>query len=838
MLASALERYELQRPGQVTREVALVAASPDDSQVRCVQLGDAAVLGHHPGDVRVAEPQEGLPLSVRLSVGRLLDETGLEDVRRDEGLYVALWRGGADAWCREQAVRPLTPQALGSHALLVAVHPECAEVVFGADRLLLTGDGAVLVPTSSSYRLESRGGDLKLLVVVGTRLDESAAPQGSEHAVPVGDDEEAGRGGDEVGQEQPRGEEQQQDQPEVAGEEVDVQAIVAAALAKFTDEAGPPPTTEALEDEDQRRRSEEAQVAMERDEEPEFKGEEAQSAVEQDEELVNVGAREAREVGPRELGVADRAWPKTGEVETCRHWAKGWCMRADACRFAHPQLPVPWGVPQELLLILQAMARVGALSLDRSQDHGRGHRTLLQDAVVKAQGGGLPAVGYVVESGGLTEWAVALPCGMAALLTPFPVVRWRDVVTVQEANLGWVCTWHTHPAGIDPREWQAKAVLMYLSWSLPAAPGAWAQWWDRALSWARDGSAVAACPDLPREPVSVQPWTVSLHLPTVAARLAATDPEVSLLGDPEGPGLCLGQGLEVRTARLPSPVDGDVLEGLQFTRAGGADVWTAVHRQLPDAWAQVYRPPGHERLVGLEWRVLAANSPCPPMVVLTRRTSHPSWETVAVLWGWVAVRGTDGHVFTAPGGTVIGTNGGTALQLTAEPVTMHVVVAVLQWGANKPQPWRDPVARAVWRDLPVLKAAVWSRGAGRHLPGALPWLRGCGDASPPPAELRGALEHLYSEPGHQFLVAADHGVELSDNVVALAADVVQCLAPHGHDAPEGGVGGPAARPNSGCPPHCEVRRAGELVGGVPQPVRNAEHAALDGPPPRGPLTCG
>ena len=171
---------------QVAREMALAAASPDNGQVRCVQLGDAAVLGHHPGDVRAAKPQEGLPLSVRLSVGRLLDEAGLEDVRRDEGLYVALWRGGADAWRREQDVRPLTPQALGSHALLVAVHPEGAQVVFGADRLLLTGDGAVLVPTSSSYRLESRGCDLKLLVVVGTRLDESAAPQGSGHAVPGG----------------------------------------------------------------------------------------------------------------------------------------------------------------------------------------------------------------------------------------------------------------------------------------------------------------------------------------------------------------------------------------------------------------------------------------------------------------------------------------------------------------------------------------------------------------------------------------------------------------------------------------------------------------------------
>ena len=59
--------------------------------------------------MRAAEPQEGLPLSVRLSVGRLLDKAGLEDLRRDEGLYVALWRGGADAWRREQALRPLTP---------------------------------------------------------------------------------------------------------------------------------------------------------------------------------------------------------------------------------------------------------------------------------------------------------------------------------------------------------------------------------------------------------------------------------------------------------------------------------------------------------------------------------------------------------------------------------------------------------------------------------------------------------------------------------------------------------------------------------------------------------
>ena len=212
MLAGAPERYEFQRPGQVSQEKGLVAESPDNGQVRRIQLGDAAVLDHHPGDVRAAEPQEGLPLSVRLSLGRLLDEAGLEDVLPDSGLYVALWRGGGDAWRREQAVRPLTPQAPGSHALLVAMHPEGAEVMFGADRLLLAGDGVVLVPTSSSYLLESCGSDPRLLLVVSTLLDLGAGPQGPEpHAVPVGGDEAAGRDGDEAGEEQPAEEEQQQD---------------------------------------------------------------------------------------------------------------------------------------------------------------------------------------------------------------------------------------------------------------------------------------------------------------------------------------------------------------------------------------------------------------------------------------------------------------------------------------------------------------------------------------------------------------------------------------------------------------------------------------------------
>ena len=243
---------------------------------------------------------------------------------------------------------------------------------------------------------------------------------------------------------------------------------------------------------------------------------------------------------------------------------------------------------------------------------------------------------------------------------------------------------------MDPREWQAKAVMTYLSRSLPAAPGAWAQWWDRALSWARDGSAVAACPDLPREPVSVQPWTVSLHLPKVAARLGATDPEVLLLGDERGQGFAWAGGWRFALPASPALWTGTSWRESSSRGLAGADVWTAVHRRLADAWPQVYRLLGHERLVGVEWRVWAANSRCPPVVVLPKSTSHPSWETVAVLSGRVAVRGTDGHVFTAPRGTVIETDGGTAWQLTAEPLTTHVVVAVLQWGVDKPQPWRDP----------------------------------------------------------------------------------------------------------------------------------------------------
>ena len=56
LLEGALERYEFQHPARVARERSLVAESPGDGQVRFIQLGDAAVLDHHPSEVRTAEP--------------------------------------------------------------------------------------------------------------------------------------------------------------------------------------------------------------------------------------------------------------------------------------------------------------------------------------------------------------------------------------------------------------------------------------------------------------------------------------------------------------------------------------------------------------------------------------------------------------------------------------------------------------------------------------------------------------------------------------------------------------------------------------------------------------
>ena len=217
---------------------------------------------------------------------------------------------------------------------------------------------------------------------------------------------------------------------------------------------------------------------MEEDNKGQERSRKVEEADEEDEGLEITGAQEAHKVERGETQGVDTAEPKTGEVETCRHWAKGWCMRPGACRFAHPRPQVPHGVPPDLLLILWEIACVGALSLHSSKHH----ETLLREVVETAQGGGLSAVGYAVAHRGRTVWAVVLPCGMAALLTPLLVVLWRDMATLQEVSLGWVSTWHTHPAGMDTHSWQAWAVVTYLSWSLPTARVPWTQWWDRALS--------------------------------------------------------------------------------------------------------------------------------------------------------------------------------------------------------------------------------------------------------------------------------------------------------------------------------------------------------------------
>ena len=355
-----------------------------------------------------------------------------------------------------------------------------------------------------------------------------------------------------------------------------------------------------------------------------------------------------------------------------------------------------------------------------------------------------------------------------------------------------MCTWHAHRAGMHPKRWHARAFVTYLSWSLPTASVTWTQWWDRELGWARDGSTVATCLDLPRESVTTQLWIVSLHLPTVAARLAVVDPEILLLRDEDGPGIRLEQGMEVQFVSLPNPVTRDILEGLHFTRGDGADVWVAVHRHLPEAWHKSLRPPGRKRLLGVDCRVWAANGPCPPVVVWPGKSGPgPSLESIVVLLGWVTARIVAGHAFTAPRGRVVETDGTVALQLAAEPPTTHVVVVTLQWGAERPQPRRDPIAKVMWRDLPTLQSTILSGGVGRQLPGALPWHRDCADASAPPTELRSAPEGLYGAgdkhgPRHHLLVATDHTAQLWDNTVGLVADMAHCLDLHAMILPREG----------------------------------------------------
>ena len=47
---------------------------------------------------------------------------------------------------------------------------------------------------------------------------------------------------------------------------------------------------------------------------------------------------------------------------------------------------------------------------------------------------------------------------------------------------------------------------------------------------------MAACPELPRKPVTVEPWTMSIHFAMVAACLGVVDPDVRPLEGERGSG--------------------------------------------------------------------------------------------------------------------------------------------------------------------------------------------------------------------------------------------------------------------------------------------------------------
>ena len=189
------------------------------------------------------------------------------------------------------------------------------------------------------------------------------------------------------------------------GGELDVEARTGAALARVLAAASSPTAVLDLEGEER------GQVGLQRAEDAAT----MDDGDGEDNEVAMTSSSEAPSVRPGTTEMAERAHPKRGEVETCRYWAKGWCMGAYACRFAHPQPPVPPGAHQHLLLDLGAVPWVGTLVLGRSARQ----EELLRDVVEAAQGGGQPAVGHVVGQAGRVVWAVVLPCGTAALLTPF-----------------------------------------------------------------------------------------------------------------------------------------------------------------------------------------------------------------------------------------------------------------------------------------------------------------------------------------------------------------------------------------------------------------------------------
>ena len=73
----------------------------------------------------------------------------------------------------------------------------------------------------------------------------------------------------------------------------------------------------------------------------------AEDVVPMDDEVECRGGQEAPSVRPRATEGAERAQPKAVGVDTGQQWAKGWRLRADVCRFAHPQPPVPSRVHQD-----------------------------------------------------------------------------------------------------------------------------------------------------------------------------------------------------------------------------------------------------------------------------------------------------------------------------------------------------------------------------------------------------------------------------------------------------------------------------------------------------------
>ena len=150
-----------------------------------------------------------------------------------------------------------------------------------------------------------------------------------------------------------------------------------------------------------------------------------------------------------------------------------------------------------------------------------------------------------------------------------------------------------------------------------------------------------------------------------------------------------------------------------------------LHRWFPASWDVSMRPPRHEQIVGVVWRLWAANSPGPPTMIVPWRTGSNTWETIVVLWGWVAVHSLECHVFVAPRYTALVSG-----RRTPEPLSSRMLVASNQVGAAQPQPWRDLLARVLWRDVPTLRASLRPAQVGELLPAGLLWVRELSNTPP------------------------------------------------------------------------------------------------------------